>query len=95
MVDIPPNYYYDCILAYPERYHKSLDAFCVQDEYPEEQFAGFVGIVTSCRNCNKSFASGNNLHKHLRDNCSTGSTIHRDLNANASKHKNENVDEHA
>lgn len=30
LVDIPPNYHYDCLLAYPERYHKPLDAFFVQ-----------------------------------------------------------------
>lgn len=30
LVDIPPNYHYDCVLAYPERYHKSLYAFYVQ-----------------------------------------------------------------
>ena len=41
-----------------------------QDGYSEEQFAGFVGIDTSCRNCSESFPSRNKLHKHIREKCS-------------------------
>ena len=37
----------------------------------DQQFAGFVGIETFCRNCDKSFPSKSRLHKHLRSGCSS------------------------
>lgn len=41
------------------------------DGYEEhEQFAGFVGIETACRNCKQLFLSRNKLHKHLKGGCS-------------------------
>ena len=35
-----------------------------------EQFAGFVGIKTICRNCEQLFLSKNKLHRHLKTKCS-------------------------
>ena len=62
-----------------------------QDGYPDEQFAGFVGIDTSCRNCKKSFRSGNQLHKHLKDSCSKGLVVNRNSNAKTAKMQKENI----
>ena len=35
----------------------------------DQQFAGFVGIETFCRNCDETFPSKSKLHKHLRKGC--------------------------
>ena len=35
----------------------------------DDQFAGFVGIETYCRNYQESFSSKTKLHKHLRVGC--------------------------
>lgn len=40
-----------------------------QDSMYDQQFAGFVGIETFCRNCDESFPSKSKLHKHLRTGC--------------------------
>lgn len=42
------------------------------DEYyppNQDQFSGFVGIETFCRNCDDTFPSKSQLHKHLRKGC--------------------------
>ena len=52
-----------------EEQYQEEDYMEHDDQPPEESFAGFVGIESSCHNCNASFKSKSKLHKHLRQDC--------------------------
>ena len=58
----------------PSYWPEEASEFEPENSTYDEQFAGFIGIETYCRNCEEPFPSKSKLHKHLRDGCTKDSS---------------------